>query len=300
METTYLDYGDGLLLAALDDGYYYFDLTGTLRLGPYRYANAFYQDRAVVSTDGESYGVIDLDGAWVVPPVYSYIGYATDGSLMARQSDAELCRLLDHDGNLLAERDADYMSEEPFGYAMYDWDGGAYYLDFDGTELLADLDGVWSQDYGSAILTQTTDDGLAMYNLVSGATGTLPEGSYVSPLYSGGMDMTVGDLPYYQVIDESGERVLLDDSLQTVLAPEGSSWVYVLRDSVTGTNYAVWRDDSDNYHLMDGSLNELLTLTAEPTAWNGLIGTTDARYCTYTTLDGTVVFRYSLLTSQDD
>ncbi len=82
-------YGDGLLTIGLDDGFYYMDLTGSLKLGPYQSAEPFSDGRAVVSLEEGRYGVIDTEGNFVLEPNYSLINVTSGGApLRGRRSTA--------------------------------------------------------------------------------------------------------------------------------------------------------------------------------------------------------------------
>ena len=294
------------ILVSLTDGDYFMNYQGELVLGPYNNAFEFSGGLAAVSADGEHYGVIDADGHMFLPDRFTSITTDCPRGVIACDNENHRAALYSRTGELVFELDGDYMTEEPYGFSIRLWDEGrTHMVDPDGKTLFWITDGAWSQMYGTSWVVADTADGLIAQNSLTGARTKLEDLTTLSPLYTNVMTGMPSGLPFIAGYNynESGFPTRLMDEDLNVLMELDDGWFFALKDDMTGIEYVLVQTGTSGtirYAIYDSGLNELAQSTTNPTVLGGLVFTTDGYATTAREFDGTVRFRYPLVTSMDD
>ncbi len=301
--------GDGLFVVSLPEGWYYMDETGALVLGPYAAAERFRNDRAIVSADGTHYGLIDRAGNWIIGPGAAQLREAENGQFILNDRPSQTVRVVDRDSREVFHATADMIEANGVCYTCRMYDGGSTVYDVDGTVLLTDEEGTWSNVWGTSLFCDYAQyvqeqHGLRVLDVLTGKQAEFETGT-LNPLY---LDVMTGDrsgLPYYQIdcydeADMSRTRLLLINQSLEVVRDLGQRYAAALRDMVTGEEYLVVTD-YDSAELYNASLELLGTFPYDSLqVHGGKILYRDDFSFNCVDFDGTVLFRYPLLTSQGD
>lgn len=310
-----LNFAEGLYLVCTGyseepEVYHFVDESGTPVLGPYRYANVFRGGLAAVSLDGESCGLIDRDGNWVVQPEYNSISYAPNGCFLAELNNGSdgyysIYVVLDPDGKEILRTDGTcWLSSVPCGYMLDRPEGEDVYYDRSGQIL-------WTGENWNSLDDQTfyvqQDDGvLHVVNAVTGAelkTDLLNSLSIGVAIRDGKMihgyqgQNWDANAFYFIPADLSGIWEIEVDPATSIDFYESSSQVL---DLVTGKSYyAIFNGHGFELYSEDGD-----RLTALQESWatiydGRILEANDELFCTYRSLDGEVLFRYPMYSSAD-
>lgn len=307
--------GCGRAVVELADGYYYMDQTGALVLGPYDTAQGFVYDRAAVGfadpgfgNYGCRYGVIDLDGRWILEPAWTGISTDNDAGILAMNSVEHVCALFDRDGTELFHTTGDHMNRASFGFEVYDWSSGTTrYIDPSGAPLAAPPGTNWWPSGSAGYFARETGTGLDVYDVRTGARQTLEGASCLWPLYRDAMTGEESGLGLYLAgfeTDGKSEVRLYDAQLREVAAM-GNCSLCALRDSVTGEEYVLRTEQGTGRQtLLDAALRpvaEVYSPYAAPRLVNGILLTTTQQATTARSLaTGKCVFSYPLTAAMDD
>lgn len=307
------DGGDGLLLVELTGGsggnHYYMNTDGQILLGPYRYAYAFNDGRAVVSV-AQKYGcgVIDSYGSWIIDPTWASIGKGHDGAFIARSNSG--CTVFDSDGNAIFSTGGDTLNKCMAGY----YGGGVYYRP-DGS-VIEYIDSSWSNTMGGAytagcpVLHRYNED-TNITEIMDSRTGKVIEIAgklYVDQLYINFVVGTYSDIEFVYAFDEmdiaappyliswdTEEVILLENSGST-----GMGGARAAEDELTGQCCIVINDSNYAGSLYSADMEMLLDSTAGLRIWNGKFIITDDECCTISDAEGNVLLRYMFVSLGED
>lgn len=294
-----MQYNDGYFSIQLTDGRWILGSDGSLLHGPYYNINTYRGGLAAASPDGEHYGFVDYDGNWVIEPIYNAAYCAGDNRFLAFGNGSEII-VFDAQGAEQFRIRGDYCDITEYGYStgFYRASGKSYY-DHDG-ELLWQNTGDWYDvGYLGSVVSRSTDDGIELRNIVTGASATVPGSEYAGQFYSY-EDYVPLDVPYIFLYGGDGlTRIVSTEDFSLVHTLGEDAWIKGERDPVTGQIYMV--EAADNaYRLYDLEFTLLGTFSTDISIYNGLVRTTDDWSCSWQTLDGTILFRYPLVTSLAD
>lgn len=292
----------GYMLAWLSDGSgstaYLIDSEGKIVAGGW-YSADFCGGGAlsVIGSDGgNSAGVMDCGGEWIVPDKYDYIESFPGGYCGQRRSGVS--HIYDLEGNALAafENGARIMGP---GYAA----DGSYYTT-DGVCVPFGDDWSTTSYFGSSpVICRWTEDGVSLVNIYD------PENSLFIPGSANGYaeqlmrDFIMGPgsaLPYIIVWDGDLEHSskLVSWNLQRVYefddAATGMAAFSTVLDGGTGEEY-IRVNGADTAGRLYSADMDLVADQGEWTGiWNGLISKTDESFCCYWDEQGEVFFCYPL------
>lgn len=299
--------GDGLLLVELTGGngnFYFMNTDGQIILGPYRYAYAFNDGRAVVSV-AQKYGcgVIDSYGSWIIDPTWASIGEGHDEAFIARSSNG--CTVFDSDGSVIFSTGGDTLNKCMVGY----YGDGVYYrpdgsvIEYIGSGWYNTMGGAYSA--GCPVLCRY-DEEANITEIMDSRTGKTIEIAghlFVDQLAINFVEGTYSDLEYvfaydsmniaappYLISWDTEEVILLENSGST-----GMGGVRAAEDELTGESYIVINDSNYKGSLCSADMEPLLDSTVGLRIWNGKFIVTDDDSCTITDEEGNVLLRYLLI-----
>lgn len=295
-----LQYSEGCFTIELADGRWVMDLDGSLLHGPYYNIGTYSNGVAAASADAEHYGFVDYAGNWVVEPKYDWAYSAEDGSCICR-SETGMMHVFDAQGAERFSVKADYLEVADYGYraGSYSSQFAAHY-DRDGELIRQESESWYQVDYRGSVYYRETNGGLELFNVSTGAQAVLENADYLHTIYAGGMDFVPLDVPYISLTRTDGSLSLISkEDFSTVLELSPGGWVSGAIDPVTGSQY-LCEQAGGAFRLYDESLRLIGTYDSAPYLYNGMIRTTDDRFCTWQDVDGSVIFRYSLAASLSD
>ncbi len=248
-------------------------------------------------------GVMGVDGEWIIAPDYRTINANADGSFMCEAVDG-FHTLFAADGSVLAEPGygvrtlgAGYIDDGVF----YPYEGESFTLEGDWNSLGYMMD--------CPVIYSYNESELVLLNVISGKTLSFEAGEFGSARAELLMvDFVMGPysgIEYIQVWSgngaDSAELISwnLERSYRFSDATPGFGTYSTCFDDYTGREYI--RVFNSDY------VPTLYTDTLEPIAeagewdyiWNGCIFDTDEAFCSCTSPDGEVMFRYPLMPGGD-
>ncbi len=248
-------------------------------------------------------GVVGTDGEWIIAPEYRNIILNSDGSFMCEAVDG-FHTLFNADGSVRAEPGygvrilgAGYLADGVF----YPYEGESFALEGDWNSLGYQMD--------CPVIYSYEGDILKLLNVHSGKTLSFEAGEfgsarvellmadYVTGPYSG--------LEYIQVWNgngtDSAELISwdLEESYRFADVTPAFGTYSTRFDDYTGTEYIRVHNSDYVPGLYTDSLEPIAEAGEWDFIWNGCIVNTDDSFCTCTSPDGEVMFRYPLMPGGD-
>lgn len=293
--------------------YYYVDLDGNPVLGPYPEAEAFSCGLALVQCEDQLYAFIDHDGN-IVAGGYRYATGFLNGTATVIDAETDCHQIIDTTGQVLLEsEDVLYVERNDMTRPAYQGgnpsralpgflfcaDDSIAYYDADCKPLYgASLDSKYLRlTYGGIFLDRTSED-CVLYDARDDTTHTLSIPDYLFTYPLDGMTCFL-----ICCCDSNGQDsfLVMDESLTEQISGTGSFGTLCSTDC---TVLIFYHDAPGHVTFYDTALNPILTIPT--TALSSLayygdrICCTDAFSCRYYALDGTLLFRYPLLSAVDD
>ena len=283
--------GDGVIVFELDDGYYMFDLSGSMIAGPFYYIGDFSGGYASAAVGPGQYGIIDTKGGTVVSMSYDYTTFFKNGVALL-ETDGYY-RVIDTDMNILIGMMADYASADTYGISC-SIDGDWFFYSFDGDILLNDREYSWTGIYGTEFFYRSFSDGVSIYDVSSGKEMLLHGTSSVSPFYT---MLGTAPIPYIQAYRTDSRGVvlssyLMDYSLDTVYSCEGDCYWDAVQDMADGSWYMVRYENGDG-QLFGLQLEELGSFSYSSSIYDGMVFTCTEDGFTAADFYGSTIFSCS-------
>ena len=309
-----INYSEGLYVVGLHDynsteesRYYYLDESGNRVLGPYSEAEPFSEGLAVVSMDdGDTYGVIDKTGRWMIRPDYDFLTQVRNGQTIASLGDRRAA-VLDQNGNRLFSTENGWIEDVRCGYQVrYEEDGEDYSSFYDRNgNLLGAFSGSGWECLSENVISTFEDVGTRYVALDHSVPDVIIPNADWSTRCVAVIDGRL-QLGFSCYDSATRKTVVISEDLTTVtelpddvgVARPDIEGILAVPDQVRGDLYYILREGSKYlYYAADGTL--ACTSDDYDRIIDGGLLTDSGLVCTFRSFNGELRFSYPLTDTGD-